>query len=431
MLFKNITLVDENYNIQKNMNVQTQENKIVYIGKQLPKDYNGETYDGYKKLLMPGFFNVHCHVPMTLLRGYGEGLPLDRWLNEKMFPFEALLKEEDIYWGAQLGIAEMIKSGVVGFTEMYFKLKGVAKAVNETGIKANLSYGFMSLNKERLGETQGYHETLEILDFAKNVSDKKLKIDVSIHGEYTSNPTFVQEVIEFASYHKLNMHLHASESAKEVQECKARHGGLTPIQYFEKHGAFHLPTTAAHCVWLEDNDYKILKERQVTVAHCPSSNMKLASGIAPIQKMIDYGINVAIGTDGAASNNNLNMLEEMNLVSMLQKVACLDPLALGPKELLKSACRNGALSQGRADCGYIKVGNRADLIVFDLNKPHMQPIYNVLANIMYSAQSEDICLTMIDGKVLYQDGEYSTIDMERILFHVNRIKDEKLAQLNQ
>ena len=429
MLFRNITLVDENYHIQENMNVLIEEDKITYIGEDLPQNHTGETYNGQNKLLMPGFFNAHCHVPMTLLRGYGEGLPLDRWLNEKMFPFEALLTEEDVYWGSQLGIAEMLKSGAVSFTDMYMRIAGVGKAVKETGIKANVSFGAVAFGQEKWAQTDAYKETLELLDYIKGISNERMKVEASIHAEYTSNPHFIEEVVNFASDYKLSMHTHGSESASEVKKSKER-WGLTPIEYFEKNGIFNGKTTVAHCVWLEEQDYAILKKTGATVAHCPSSNMKLASGIAPVQKMLDYGIKVAIGTDGAASNNNLNMLEEINLASMLQKVSCLDPLALGPKQLLGMACRNGAIAQGREDSGLIKVGNRADLIIIDLDKPHLQPIYDVLSNVIYSAQSEDICLTMVDGKVLYQDGAYKTIDIEKVLFNVNRIKDEKLALLN-
>ena len=428
MLIKNITLVDENYNIQENMNVLIVKDKITYIGGECPQNYTGESYDGHNKLLMPGFFNSHCHVSMTLLRGYGEGLPLDRWLNEKMFPFEALLTEEDVYWGSQLGIAEMIKSGAVSFTDMYMRIGGVGRAVKETGIKANVSFGAVAFGEEKWAQTAAYKETLELLDYIKDIKNERMKVETSIHAEYTSNPQLIEEVVNFASDHKLSMHTHASESANEVKRSQER-WGLTPIEYFEKHGIFNGKTTVAHCVWLEEQDYAILKKTGATVAHCPSSNMKLASGIAPVQKMLDYGIKVAIGTDGAASNNNLNMLEEMNLASMLQKVNTLDPLVLGPKQLLELSCKNGALAQGRQDSGCIKVGNRADLIIIDLDKPHLQPIYDVLSNIIYSAQSEDICLTMVDGKVLYQDGQYKTIDMEKVLFNVNRIKDEKLALL--
>ncbi len=429
MLFKNTTLIDENYQVQKHMNILVENQQITYIGKKQPANPSGEVYNGENKLIMPGFFNNHCHVPMTLLRGYGEGLPLDRWLNERIFPFEGLLTQEDIYWGSQLGIAEMIKSGVVGFTDMYLKLKGIGRAVRESGIKANISYGAMTFDQEKFSNTQAYQETLEMLDYIKDLEDDRLKIEASVHGEYTSNPGFVEEIVEFSKDYQLGIHAHMSETESEVKQCKIRHKGLTPVQYFDQHGVFSRPTTGAHCVWLEEVDYGILKNKGVTVAHCPSSNMKLASGIAPIQKMLDHGISVTIGTDGAASNNNLNMLEEINLASMLQKVSTLNPLALGPQKLLELACRNGALAQGRINCGSIQVGNKADLFIVDLDKPHLQPVHDVLSNMIYSAQSDDICLTMVNGKILYQDGEYQTIDIEKVLFNVKQIKDEKIKLL--
>ncbi|WP_312641705.1 amidohydrolase [Hydrogenoanaerobacterium sp.] len=430
MLFKNITIIDENYEAQEHMNLLTDGKKITYIGKDMPAGYEGEIYDGSNKVAMPGFFNIHCHVPMTLIRGYGEGLPLHRWLHERMFPFEALLTPEDMYWGGLLGMAEMIASGAVSFTDMYMEMDGISKAVEESGMKANLSHGCSAFSDDvHFTDVNGYKGIHYLMDYVKNANHDRIIGDTSLHAEYTSTETLVHEIAQFAKENHLNMHTHISETQKEHEECKQRRGGLTPVQFFNKCGVFDVPTTAAHCVWIEGEDFDIMKEKGVTACHCPSSNLKLGSGIAPVKKMLEKGIRVGIGTDGAASNNNLNSLEEVNLASILQKGANNDPLFLGPQQLLELACRNGALSQGRADCGSIKVGNRADIVVYDLDKPHLQPVFDVLSNIMYSAQSGDICLSMIDGNVVYKNGVFTGIDLEKVLFHVNRIKDEKLAQL--
>lgn len=430
MLFKDITLVDETYTAREHMNILTDGKTITYLGAEPPKGYTGEVYNGKNKVAMPGFFNVHCHVPMTLIRGYGEGLPLDRWLNERMFPFEALLTPEDMYWGAMLGMADMISSGVVSFTDMYMDMDGISKAVEEAGMKANLSHGCSAFSDYvHFTDVNGYKGIHYLMDYMKTAGHGRIIGDASIHAEYTSTETLVREIAQFAKEHHLRMHTHISETQKEHEECKARRGGLTTTQWFHKCGVFDVPTTAAHCVFIEGDDYDILAQKGVTAVHCPSSNLKLGSGIAPVKKMLERGIRVGIGTDGAASNNNLNMLEEVNLASILQKGANNDPLFLGTQQTLELACKNGALSQGRADCGCIKVNNRADIVVYDLDKPHLQPVFDVLANILYAAQSSDICLSMIDGKVVYKDGVFAGIDIEKAKFHAARIKDEKLKAL--
>lgn len=205
--------------------------------------------------------------------------------------------------------------------------------------------------------------------------------------------------------------------------------GLTPLAYFEKNGLLEVPLVAGHCVWVEDDDFNILKRNKVTPVHCMSSNMKLGSGFAPIKKMLESGIPVGIGTDGASSNNNLNMLEEIHLASLVNKGITGDPEFMSPKEIIKLATVNGALSQGRTDTGSIQVGNKADIIVFDMDKPNLQPIFDVLSNIVYSASSEDICLTMIDGKLVYKDGEFINIDSEKVIYKSNAIKDRILEEL--
>lgn len=429
MLFKNISLVDENYNVKTNMNVATEGNAITYISDQVPEDYDGEIYNGNNKLMMPGFYNTHCHIPMTLLRGYGEGLPLDRWLFEKVFPFEARLTEDDCYWGTLLGAIELIKSGVVSFTDMYFNIEDMIRAINTSGLKANICHG-ASFNpkKPHFRDIKAYKDTDRLMNMLKQDSNNRIKIDVGIHAEYTSNEGLVREIANYAKETNSIVHTHISETKKEQEECKNRHG-LTPLEYFEKCGVLDQPTIAAHCVWIEGEDFNILKNKKVTAVHCISSNMKLGSGFAPVKKMLEMGINVAIGTDGASSNNNLNMMEEIHLASLVHKGINADPEFLPPKQMLKMATINGAISQGRYDSGSIKVGNRADIVIIDTDKAHLQPIFDILSNIIYSAQSNDICMTMIDGKVVYKDGVLTTIDSERVVYESNRIKDRILSEL--
>ncbi|MGO5064609.1 MULTISPECIES: amidohydrolase [unclassified Clostridium] len=430
MLIKNITLIDENYDVIKDTNIVIEENIISYIGKDIPQNYTGHIYDGKNKVAVSGLFNMHCHVPMTLVRGYGEGLPLNRWLSEKIWPFESFLTDEDCYYGSLLGISEMIKSGVVSFNDMYFNLEGILKAVYETGIKANLSYGYVDTPENQdYFKGNAYKQTKMLNDYIKNTNTDRIKADVSIHAVYTSSEDSVRKISEYCNSTNMNMHIHLSETELEIKECKKRFG-VTPVEYFLNCGTFKSNTIAAHCVHLEDDDFSILKENNVTIAHCPSSNLKLGSGIAPLKSMLKHGINVTIGTDGAASNNNLNMIEEVNLAALLHKGVNKDPLFLSTKEIMKISSLNGAKAQGRKDCGSIKVGNRADIVIYNFDKPHMQPIHDVLANLIYSAQSDDICLTIIDGNIVYKDGTFTNIDIEKVYYNINKIKNQKLKMVS-
>ena len=431
LLFKDIAVVGEDYAVREGMNLLVEEGRIAHIGPATPHGFSGEIYNGRGKVAMPGFFNTHSHVPMTLLRGYGEGLPLHEWLFDRMIPFEALLSDEDCYWGSLLGIAEMLSSGIVSFTDMYMHTPGIVRAVMESGIKANLSHGYSTHHADvRFSDSPAYAGTLFLMEAAKEYPGGRLIADASVHAEYTfGEGEIATEIADFCEKSGLRMQVHVSETKQEHEACRGRRG-MTPIQFFDKHGLFRVPTTAAHCVWMDEADFDILASRGVTVAHCPSSNMKLGSGVAPIAKMLERGVKVSIGTDGAASNNNLNGLEEVNLAAMVQKGTTGNPLFLGPSQLLELACRNGALSQGRADCGAIAVGNRADIVVYDLESAHLQPVFDVLSNLLFAGQASDIALTMVDGRVLYKDGEYTTIDIKRVIAEAKRIRGEKLALLS-
>lgn len=429
MLFRDVSYVDEDFNTKKG-SILVEDGKIGWIGNGMPDGYDGEVYGGGDKMLLPGFFNAHCHVPMVLLRGYGEGLPLHRWLTERVFPFEDKLGAEAMYWGSLLGMAEMIKSGVVSFTEMYFFLESIAKAADECGMKVNLSNAATAFSDGvKYMDTRAGQETKWLYDHIRELPHNRIACDASLHAEYTSNPGMVREVAEFAAQNGLRMHVHISETLSEHEECKQRRGGLTPTQYLAENGLLDSPATAAHCVFVDDRDMEILLEKSATVAHCPSSNLKLGSGVAPIWKMHQMGINVGIGTDGASSNNNLNGLEEVNLASILQKGVLKDPMCMDMASTLRMASLNGAKAQGRTDCGCIKVGNRADLIVFDMDKPHLQPVFDPLANVLYAAQASDICMTMADGRVLYRDGEFLTIDIEKTIAECRRAQRDILKQL--
>lgn len=428
MLFEHIDYLDENFNVKKDAFIGVKDGKIAYIGAEKPEGDWGETYNGKHRIMMPGFVNAHSHAPMTLLRGYGENLPLDRWLNEKIFPFEDKLTDNAIAASTTLACAEMIRFGTVSFSDMYFFSQTMAKSILDSGIKCNLSRGLTVFSDQDYEQLDAYKDNMDLLKNYQNAGNGRLKIDLCIHGEYTTTPKVVEAVAKHAKSENVNMHIHLSETKKEHEECKQRHG-KTPAKYFADLGLFDQPTTAAHCVWVEDGDIELLKKYNVTVACNPVSNMKLASGFAPIPKMLEKGINVALGTDGCASNNNLNIMQDLYLFALLYKGVTGDPTVVTPKQALMTATLNGFKSQGRPDSGKIVVGQKADIIVLDTDVPHMYPATDMVCNLVYAAQGNDIKLTMVDGKVLYKDGEYLTIDIERAKAQTQMHTDAILQQL--
>lgn len=423
MIFANIKLLDENFKVLENMFLQTREDKIAYIGTTMPEKTSAdeEVYDGKGKFLMNGFYNTHCHVPMTILRGYGEGLSLQDWLFTKIFPFEAKLTPEDVYWTTKLGAMELISSGCAGISDMYFHIESEAKALDESGIKANICNGVTSFNPdEDLAGNRGWNETWSLLDSVKNGKfSSRIKVDMGLHAEYTNNERVAKLIAEGAKNAGLGIHAHLSETAKEQAECAERHNGQTPAQFMKAAGVMDCPAQFAHCVYVTEEDEEILKKAGSFLIHNPSSNLKLGSGIAPVKRWLEKGLKVCIGTDGASSNNNLDMMEEIHIAALLCRGATKDANAVSAAEIVKMATVNGALAQGRKDCGAVKVGNKADIIVFDLMKPNLQPDFDTLANVVFSAQSSDIVMNMIDGRVVYRDGNFAFINKEEVYREVN------------
>ena len=428
MLFKDITILDEELDVKKNMHVGVLGEKIDYVGTAAPdKDY-GNVYDGKGKLLMSAFYNAHAHSPMTLLRGYGENMNLQAWLAEKIFPFEEKLSGSDVYWGSLLAMAESIRYGIVSSTDMYYFCDSMAEAILASGAKANIARGMVNFSKKCVKELPSYAEIDSLYRNYHCAGGGRIKIDMGIHAEYTSDTDTVSILSGYAEELGVNMHLHLSETRLEHEECKNRHG-KTPAQYFNCLGAFNVKTTAAHCVFLEGEDFDILAQKGVTVATCPVSNMKLASGICNVPLLLEKGINLAVGTDGAASNNSLNFIEEIKFMACAAKVRDGDPTAVTPKEALAAATKAGAASQSREGCGVLAEGSKADLIVLDIDKPHMHPVHDILTNVVYAASGSDVTLTMADGKVLYKDGEYLTVDIEKAVFEAEKSKARILSEL--
>ena len=415
MLFKNISILDENFEIKHHMNVGTDGVRIDYIGSELPEKDYGRVYEGEGKLLMSAFYNAHGHSTMALMRGYGENMALQDWLNKRIFPFEDKLDSNSVYWGTLLSMAESMRFGIVSTSDMYYFIDDMVKATVDSGMKGNISRAIVNFDDSDVWQLPSMQEMKRTFEAYHNTEDERIKMDVSIHAEYTSRPSAVTAVSEYGKEVGTRMHIHVSETQSEHEECKQRHG-KTPIQYFNDLGALDLPAIAAHCVWIEGEDFDIIKEKGVTVA----SN---------VPELLKRGINVAIGTDSVASNNSLNFFEEMKVFAMISKMMYHDPTVVTPVQTLRAATRGGALAQGREDCGLLKEGFRADLIVVDLDKPNMYPVHNLLNNLVYSASGTDVVLTMADGKVLYENGEYLTIDICRTIKEAEAATKKILSML--
>ena len=420
ILFKNVNL-PEFCGYNSSVNVLVKDKTVAYIGKEIPSEQVDRVIEGNGNLMLPAFYNTHCHSALTLFRGYGDDLPLQRWLHEKIFPAEEKLTSESVYYGSMLAIAEMIRNGTVSFSDMYFFLDDTARAVEESGVKANLSRSIVSFDPNIDCENDPrIKESIEVFDRWNGKADGRIKIDMSLHAEYTNVDKCCRYVGALAKERNTGLQVHVSETASEHDECIARHG-VTPTGFFLETGVLDVPVTAAHSVWVDDNDIAIMAEKGVSVAHNPVSNLKLGSGIMPYKKMMEAGVNVTLGTDGAASNNRLSVLREMQFAALIHKGNDLDPSVTLASDMIKIATVNGARAQGRLDCGEIKVGNKADLLLVDLSAFNNIPYYSLESTVCYSMTEENILMTLSDGNILYERGAYTTIDEEKLRSEARRV----------
>ena len=420
-IIKNATLLAETGYGEGKWNLAIENKRIVSITKELPDTIGAEVIDAKGNLLIPGFYNAHTHAAMTLFRGYGEDLPLGRWLEERIFPAEDRLNYENVTVATRLAIAEMLKGGIVSFSDMYMFEDAVAEVVLETGMKANLSRALVSFSPDaNIANDNRFAEAKALVEKYQNAGDERVKVDFSLHAEYTNVPHYIAQVAEYTAANDLRMHLHVSETEKEHNECIARHG-KTPTKLFYDLGALNTSTLSAHCVWVNDEDIAIMAEKGVSAVHNPVSNLKLGSGVMPLGKMFSAGVNVCLGTDGVASNNRLDILREMQTAAILHKGVMLDPTATTASQMPKLATRNGAIAQGRIDCGEIRIGARADLILIDRTSVHNMPCFDDYAMLCYSAERSDVLMTMVDGRILYQNGTYTLIDEERLRYDAQKV----------
>jgi len=412
VLFKGIdllTMTSEGF--LHNVNVAVADGKIAYVGKGMPTGLlTQKVVSGQDKLLMPGLVNAHTHLPMVAMRGYAGDMNLQKWLFDMIFPVEAKWDEECIEIATKLAICESLASGTTSVSDMYFFLEGMARAVSDSGIRANLSRG-LSLSEGEDAE----EKVADALDFIKrydNTEDGRLKADLGVHAEYTSSPELWRAVADAYAREPHCIQIHLSETESEHEACKQKYGA-TPTALLDSYGLITADTLCAHGVYLEEGDMDILAARGASVAHCPMSNLKLGSGVARVPKLIGRGINLAIGTDGASSNNNTDMFAEMKIAALLQKGLCRDPEAVSAKEILSAATVGGGRAQGR-DVGCIEAGRPADLVLLDTGSAEMFPALEPYSAAVYSAGPSSVIMTMVDGNILYEKGEFKSLDREKL-----------------
>ncbi|SCG83933.1 5-methylthioadenosine/S-adenosylhomocysteine deaminase [Proteiniborus sp. DW1] len=418
ILIKNASVftVSGDIEILEKTSIAIENGTIKHIG-IVPENFKAEKIiDGTNKLAMPGLVNSHAHIAMSLFRNYADDLPFWTWLFERIMPQEEKLIPEHVYWGSMLSIAEMIRFGVTSFADMYFFMDEVAKATEETGIRASLCIG-MSDSGDQQAKLKN---TGEFFDNWHGKADGRITVMAGPHAPYSCSPEFLTKIIDMASEKGMRIHIHLSESKKEIEDSYNLRG-KSPIKHVYDLGLFDLPTLAAHCVHLSDEDIAILAEKKVSVANNPGSNLKLGNGFARVEDMLRSGINVALGTDGSASNNNLNMFEEINLAALINKGYTGDTTSIPATTALKMATLNGARALGiEKEVGTLEVGKKADIIMLDLNKPHFYPRYNLVASLAYSAQASDVETVIVNGKVLMENYELKTIDLEKVMFNAER-----------
>jgi len=402
------------------------ENRSVYVSDGWiasitapPEGFVAEkTIGGAGKMLIPGFVNAHTHTSMTVLRNCADDLLFNDWFFGRILPLEDKLTGEDCYWGTMLSIMEMLRSGTTSFIDMYLFLDYLVRAVDETGIRAVLSRGLIGgADDPAAGETR-LREALDAVEKYKGRDN--LSFMLAPHAAFTCDDGYQREVAAVAKQHGLALNTHLSESPAETDTIRERYG-CTPVELYDRTGILTDTTVAAHCVQLNDSDIKLIADRGVTVVTNPVSNLKLANGIAPVPKMLDAGIKVALGTDGAASNNTLNMFRELTVLSLIHKGVNRDAETVSARTALDIATKNGAAAMGRNDIGEIKPGNAADLVILDLDRPNMQPVNDPVASLAYSANGSEVETVMVGGRLLMENREFLTIDSEKVYFEVSKI----------
>lgn len=408
-------LMDEENTLLDPAYVVVEGERIAAVSSTRPQGPFAQEIDCGGNVLMPGLVNAHTHIPMTLMRGYAGGCDLHTWLNDWIFPAEAKLDDRAVRAGADLALAELIAGGVTTIADMYMHTPAIAQAVLAAGISANLSCGgvyFGAPGDFSPATCPDCDHQRQLTEEFHEAGNGQILVDASIHGEYTSNVPLWQWMADYAQRKGLGMHVHVSETQSEHEGSLTR-WGLTPFRILDRYGVWDTRAIAAHCVWTTEDDWAGMAEKGVACVHNPVSNLKLGSGVAWIPAMKAAGVPIALGTDGVSSNNNQDMFEEMKFAAVLHNGVTRDPLALLPQDVLAMATREGAKALGRKT-GRIAPGYVADLILVDFTRPHLTPCHSVTDHLVYAAHGSDVVMNMARGKIIYKDGTFLTLDLEKI-----------------
>lgn len=410
---------EKNYEI-KETDIFIKDGIIVGIG-GYEKDFIPEKIiDGKDRLVIPGLINCHTHTYMSLFRNIADDLSFDDWLFKNIMPKEDMLNPEDAYWGAMLSCIEMIKTGTICFLDMHMFKNQTAQAAVKSGMRAVISRGLSGEDRKDDGAVRRINEAFDEMEKWEN--NKRLSFMLAPHAIYTCGTDYIKFIVGKAKEYSLSLHTHLSETRYEVSEAKKNYG-MTPVEYLDSLGFFDLNTVAAHCVHLEENDFKILKEKKVNIALNPISNMKLGNGFAPVGKMLENGINICLGTDSAASNNSLNLFSDMNHTALIHKGTNENAQAVNAFDVFKAATINGAKALS-LNSGQIKVGKAADLAILNLNCPQLRPKNNIMAALSYSANGSEVETVIIDGEIVMENRKLSFVDEEEVYRNVERISEK-------
>ena len=431
ILIHNCTILPMNGKdaIIENGLIATKKDKILYVGRETkaPKTKAAITIDGRGKVATPGLINCHTHLPMTLFRGIAEDQPLTTWLTQTIWPLEAKLTPNDIYQGALLGCLENIKNGTTTFADMYFHEEKIAKAVEKAGLRAVLAPGIIEAENREKGERM-LKESVEFAQKYNGYADGRVTAQLGPHAVYTCSPQLLTQTREEASKLGIGMHIHVAESKQMAKLVKKKHG-LTEIELLENINFLKPNVLAAHCIHLTRKEMQIIAKHNVKVSYNPTANMKIASGTPKIKTLTDLGITVGIGTDGPASNNNLDMFKEMKTAALLQKIRYMDPTVLQAQQVLEMATIDGAKALGlEKTVGSLEVGKKADIILIDFRKPHLTPVHDPYANIVYSARGSDVDTVIVDGKLLMEGRKVKTLDEEEVMQKAQQTASELLTR---
>jgi 5-methylthioadenosine/S-adenosylhomocysteine deaminase len=411
-----VITLDEGGTVLRDAQVAVDGGRILAVGRAPAGFQADETLDASNHVLMPGFYNSHTHSPMTFERGWAEDLPLDRWFNERVWVVESQLTAEDVYWGAMLAAAEMIRSGTVGFADHYFYMERVAEVVEQSGLRALLAWCVF-------GEEGNIGIDLPgTVDFVKRWHEgagDRIHTVLGPHSPYMCEPRFLARTAAVAARIGVGIHIHLAESQEQVDRSRAKYD-LSPVEVLESNGVFDVPVIAAHCIYLDEGDLTILASRPVTVVQCPNCHMKLGMGVTPVLDLQARGVQVALGTDGTASSNDLDMLKEARLAALVQKLHHADPEVMAGDLPLRMATQHGARALGWPDGGVVRPGAQADLILMDCDRPHWRPRHDLVANVLHAAQAGDVSHVMVAGQWLMRDRRLTTLDEERILWEAER-----------